>query len=73
MLRARDSERTTGEAVLAVLAGAQADLQAVRAARAADAALLATLAGQLEAERIAHAAARGVAAGAAPRVRSASS
>ena len=63
VLRARDSERATGEAVLAVLAGAQADLQAVRAARAADAALLATLAGQLEAERIAHAATREVAAG----------
>ena len=58
VLRVRDSERATGEAVLSVLAGAQADLQAVRAARAADAALLATLAGQLEAERIAHAATR---------------
>ena len=44
--------------MLSVLAGAHADLQAVRAARAADAALLATLTGQLEAERSAHAATR---------------
>src|SRR4051794_21046418 len=58
VLRARESERATGEAVLAVLAvlaGARADLQAARAAGAADAALLVLLEGELEAERATHA------------------
>src|SRR4051812_2523754 len=43
------------KAMLAALAAARADLRASRAVRAADASVLAVLAGELDAERIAHA------------------
>jgi hypothetical protein len=56
--RARDGERAAKDAVLTALAGARADLRAVRAAREADASSIATLTAQLETERVAHAVAR---------------
>lgn len=55
---AQAGERVAREAVLAALAGARAELRAVRAARAADASTIATLTAELESERIAHAVAR---------------
>ena len=50
ILRTRESERQTGEAVLKVLSSARSDVQAVRAARAADASLIAMLEAELDAE-----------------------
>jgi hypothetical protein len=57
--RAREGERAARDSVLAALAGARADLRAARAAREAEASTLTTLAGELDAERTAHAVTRG--------------
>ena len=58
MTRVAESERSTRDAVLAILDSARSDLQAARAAQADEVSLLTAIAEELEAERAAHAATR---------------